>query len=738
MGLITELKRRNVIRVSIAYVVAAWLLAQVADLVLDVMGAPGIVLQSVVVILALGFVPAIIFAWAFEMTPEGIKKERNVDRSQSITHVTGQKLNYSIIALLVVTLGYFAYDKFMLQPQTLESSDSVGEEIASEAEDTYQSIAVLPFVNMSDDSSNEYFSDGLTEELLNILAKIKELRVAGRTSSFAFKGQNDDLRVIGEKLDVKSILEGSVRKDDQSKRVRITVQLINVADGYHLWSETYDRELVDIFAIQDEIAHEVAQALRITLLGEDETRLEQVVSTQINAYDVYLMGLQGLNLGGYVSLGDAANNFQQALALDPTYTPAKLGLVHSWSQLAQTGAITESEAIRKGLPLLEAILAEQADNSDAHVQLALLRDFENDPEKAEQAFTTALELNPRNAFGLQEFGRFLFDHGQIKRGMDLIDAAVEIEPYDVMVLWDQCQTNAIVQNIEAALSSCSRIRDIQPDSPLGYYGSANAHFHNGDLARTVRGFTDAIKYDPDDYEMLSGMCQFWLMLGDVEQAGLWQQRANAIGAGQPVPIRSQLMLYKYREQHQLALELAKQVIDQKLHDRFGSNAVFRQTLAYEAARLGDYQTALAAYRDAFPWAFETPIQSPQQLDAALYDVIQIAGLLKLAEPMSGHSAELLEIAKSHVDESPPGWGIWSTELRQAEIATIEGDKESAVNWLNKAWDKQWRADWRATLLHDAIITQLAGEPGYQELITRFETDMERQREEAYVLMDITR
>jgi len=738
MSFINELKRRNVFKVAAAYIIVGWLIMQAGEVLGPALHLPDWINSALAFFIILGFPLAIFFAWAFEMTPEGLKKERNVDRSQSITNVTGQKLNYSIIALLVVTLGYFAYDKFMLQPRTLESTDTLSGEIASEAEDTFQSIAVLPFVNMSDDSSNEYFSDGLTEELLNILSKIKDLRVAGRTSSFAFKGQNDDLRVIGEKLDVKSILEGSVRKDDQSKRVRITVQLINVEDGYHLWSETYDRELVDIFAIQDEIAHEVAQALRITLLGEDETRLEQVASTQINAYDVYLKGLQGLNLGGYVSLGDAANKFQQALALDPKYTPAKLGLVLSWSQLAQTGAITESEAIRKGLPLLEAILAEQADNSDAHVQLALLRDFENDPEKAEQAFTTALELNPRNAFGLQEFGRFLFDQGQIKRGMDLIDAAVEIEPYDVMVIWDQCQTNAIIQNIEAALSSCSRIRDIEPDSPLGYYGRANAHLHNGDLARTVRGFADAIKYDPDDYEMLSAMCQYWLMLGDVEQASLWQQRADAIGAGQPIPIQAQLMLYKYREQHQLALELAKQVIEQKLQDRFGSNAGFRQTLAYESARLGDYQTALAPYRDAFPWAFETPIQTPEQLDAALYDVIQIAGLLKLAEPISGHSTELLEIAKNHVDETPPGWGIWSTELRQAQIATIEGDKESAVNWLNKAWDKQWRFDWRQTLLEDAIITQLAGEPGYQELITRFEADMERQREEAYVLMDISR
>jgi TolB-like protein len=274
MSFFNELKRRNVIRVAAAYIIVGWLIMQAGDTLAPALHLPEWVNSLLVFFLLLGFPLALFFAWAFEMTPDGIKKEKEVDRSQSITQVTGQKLNYTIITLLIAALAYFAYDKFLVQPTSKTESTIVVEETAKPIEVTEQSIAVLPFVDMSATGDNEYFSDGLTEELLNILAKIKELRVAGRTSSFAFKGKDEDLRSIGEKLNVISILEGSVRKDDKRNRVRITAQLINVEDGYHLWSESYDRQLDDIFAIQDEIAHEVAKALRITLLGEDEARLE--------------------------------------------------------------------------------------------------------------------------------------------------------------------------------------------------------------------------------------------------------------------------------------------------------------------------------------------------------------------------------------------------------------------------------------------------------------------------------
>jgi len=731
-----ELKRRNVIKVAAAYVIIGWLIMQAGEVLSPALHLPDWINSALAFFLILGFPLAMFFAWAFEMTPDGLKKEKDINRSDSITNVTGRKLDFIVIGLLVMALGYFAWDKFLAargmdETATLETADQT-----ATPEDQFQTIAVLPFVNMSEDPNNEYFSDGLTEELLNTLAKIKELRVAGRTSSFAFKGKHDDLRIIGQKLNVNTILEGSVRK--AGNRVRITTQLINVEDGYHLWSETYDRELDDIFAIQEEIARKVAQALRITLLGEDEKRLKEVVSTEIGAYEIYMRAMQGLHEGAYVSLNNSVEQFQQVLALDPAFTPAKLGLVNAWSELANTGAITRSEALRQGLPLLETILAEQPDNSGARIQLALFRAFEEKPEAAEAQFISALEADPRNARGLQEYGRFLFNNQQVKRGMELIAAAVEIEPYDIRVLWDHCQTNAVLQNFDDALTSCDRIREIAPDSPLGYYGWALAHMHTGDMARTAKGYADAILRDPDDYEMQAAMCGFWINLGDVEQAELWQQRADAIGAGQPVPIMTRLALYKYREQHDLARGLAKQSLDRKIENRHGSNAIFRWVWAYESARADEFQAALMPYREAFPWAFETPLRVPGDLNDEIFDVIQIAGLLKLAEPMSDRPTQLLEIAENHVDRLPPGWGAWMPEMMQASIATIRGERQTAINWLNSAFQKNWRVRWRQSLLEDPIISRLADEPGYQELVARFETDMERQRAVAYELMGITK
>ncbi len=736
MSFINELKRRNVFKVAAAYAIVGWLIMQAGEVMSPALNLPGWVNSMLAFFLILGFPLAMFFAWAFEMTPEGIKKEKDVDRSQSMTSVTGQRLNYTIIALLVATLGYFAVDKFVLQPQTTDVSSPVASDSGDTPGDNFQTIAVLPFINMSEDASNEYFSDGLTEELLNILAKIKELRVAGRTSSFAFKGKNDDLRIIGEKLNVSTILEGSVRK--AGKRVRITAQLINVEDGYHLWSETYDRDLDDIFAIQDEIARKVAAALRITLLGEDEARLEQVASTDISAYDTYLQAMQGLHEGGYVSLNNATEKFQQALALDPAFAPAKLGLIATWYKLAQTGAITRAEALRQGLPLLETVLAEQPDNSEARIQLALLLVYQGNFQAAEAAFLAALDADPRNATGLQEFGRYLFDRGQTERGMQLIDAALEIEPYDTQVLWDHCQTNAYTQNVEASLSSCTRIRELLPNSPTGWYGWALAHLYDGDIARAAKGYADAIERDPDDYEMLSAMTRFWLHLGDVGRAEQWQQRADAIGAGQPVPIWSRISLYQYREQHHLALKLAQQSLDRQIEGRFGSNSGLRQTLAFELGRTGAYQTALKPYQQSFAWVFETPLDPPANVSTQVNDILQIAALLKLAEPLSERPAELLEIAEQHADQYPPGAGIWTADITRAAIATIRGQTQTALELLNSAWDKKWRITLPEILLNDVIFTQLAGEPGYQYLLARFDAEMERQRKVAYELMGIVK
>jgi len=729
VSIFSELKRRNVFRVAAAYVIVGWLIMQVGEVMAPALNLPDWILSALAFFVILGFPLALFFAWAFEMTPEGLRLERDVNRSQSITQVTGRKLDFTIIALLALALGYFAVDKFVLQQ--LESEQPLTE---SQAESRGHSIAVLPLADMSPAGDHEYFSDGLTEELLNILAKIQELRVAGRTSSFAFKGKNEDLRDIGRKLNVESILEGSVRKDEARNRVRITLQLINAEDGYHLWSETYDRDLDDIFAIQEEVAFEVAKALRITLLGEDAARLEQVATTEIDAYDLYLQGMHGIHQGGFVQLEEAVQKFQASLALDPHYTPARIGLVNAWTEMAQTGAITPHEATSRGIPLVETTLAEQPHNSAALVQMALLQSYIRDESKADEYFRKALELDSNSAQALQEYGRFLYNGGEIERGMELIEAALKIEPLDTRILWDQCQTNAQQSRRDVALPACERIMELEPHSPLGYYGMAQTYLYQGDLARTLRWYANAIEKDPGDFEMIAAMSLFWTELGDADRAQRWLQRAEAIGAGQAVPTVARVHLYQFQERFDLAGELAEKALERSFEDRHGAGSALRLTVAFNASLRGDFEHALAPYRRVYPWAFEAELEVPAELSNDVDDLLVVASLMKQADPLSDRPGQLLAAVEPSLDQFYPGWGIWHGNSRRARIEAIQGNYDKALEYLTRARAQGFFIYWRFYLLNDPVFNQLKEESGFQELIAWYQDEMDRQREVAYELM----
>ena len=340
MSFFAELKRRNVIRVGIAYVVIGWFLAQIAEFAFENFGAPDWVLKSVVVILLLGLPLALFFAWAFEMTPEGVKREEEVDRAQSVTHTTGRKLDRVIIVTLIFALGYFVWERQSNIEDAIVAEPSSVAELEHETVDSpvVRSIAVLPFVNMSSDQEQEWFSDGLTEELLNALARTPDLLVAARTSSFKFKGSNEDAPTIARALGVAHILEGSVRRG--GGQLRITAQLIRASDGFHLWSQTYDRSPDDVIAIQEEIAVEIATALETAMDPEALARMVSAGTSSVAAFNAYL---QGLAYGATtVSTGDAytflgaRDSYERAIALDPNFSLAYWKLADFWNIQLQT------------------------------------------------------------------------------------------------------------------------------------------------------------------------------------------------------------------------------------------------------------------------------------------------------------------------------------------------------------------------------------------------------------------
>jgi len=334
MSLYAELKRRNVVRVGIAYAVIGWILAQIAEFAFENFGAPEWVLKTVVVFLLLGLPLALFFAWAFEITPDGVKREEDVDRSQSITQNTGRRLDRAIIGLLVLALGYFIWERQAVD----EQDDAVDQSSVAAIDENVtpgpkkRSIAVLPFVNMSSDEEQEWFSDGLTEELLNALARTPDLLVAARTSSFRYKGSSDDIQTIAAALGVAHVLEGSVRRDRD--RLRVTAQLIRASDGFHLWSQTYDRNPEDVITIQEEVAIEIATALETAMDPEALAKMMSSGTDSVAAFNAYLQGLaygaDTLSTGDAYEFLGARDAFERAVELDPTFVLAYWELARFW------------------------------------------------------------------------------------------------------------------------------------------------------------------------------------------------------------------------------------------------------------------------------------------------------------------------------------------------------------------------------------------------------------------------
>jgi TolB-like protein len=733
VSLFAELKRRNVFRVGIAYAVTSWLLIQVSDILLESIGAPPWVMQTMFVVLGVGFVITLFFAWAFELTPEGVKRESEVDRSQSITQHTGQKLNYTIIALLVLALGYFAWDKFVTQPRDVTATATTAAALEADTLNETHSIAVLPFVNMSEDSSNEYFSDGLTEELLNILAKIKKMRVAGRTSSFAFKGKDDDLRTIGEKLNVQSILEGSVRKDEARNRVRITAQLVNVEDGYHLWSETYDRDLDDIFAIQEEIARKVADALKVTLLGEDEERIAAQAVTDLSAYDLYLRGLQQINTHSFASLNEAVVTFEQAIKQDPSFLPAKLKLAQTWLDLAFTGAVSRAEAAKKSQPLLTSILEAGTANAETHVLLSRVMWATKDDTGREHELKQALNFDPRNVEALRETGRFIyFIGGDAAKGLEYVQEAERLDPYSVDVLWDLISFYAFMGQPELVLPYAQRLGEIRPESPNRFWGPGMAYEANGQLATSLDFQVKAIRLDPNDYELPAGIATIWLALGDVEQAERWATLADDMGADQPSPISTRVQIYEYREQYGLAADMAKRALDRELDNRRGTSYVFKRAYISNLVRQGDIQQAIEYFQTELPGAFKAPLDlTPSELRRSYRELLDIALLLQIQDSASEKAVELINAAEQQMHLIDNRFLPWARALERAKIAAARNNKPAAIEQLEQAYELGMRMRWQNLLMSNIAFNDLHNEPGFKQLVARFEEDMERQRELAY-------
>jgi len=420
MSLFQELKRRNVFRVSIAYAIVAWLILQILDVVVPILEIPDWVGKAVLLVVALGFPIVLVFAWAFELTPEGLKFERDVDRSQSITSTTGRKLDFMIIGVLVIALVLFSLDKFLW---SAESESPVAEK---------RSIAVLPFINMSGDPEQQYFSDGISEEILNALVRVEGISVASRTSSFNFRDHEQSIPEIADALGVLFVLEGSVRKS--GNQVRITAQLIDAESDRHLWSDTYDRELVNIFVIQSEIANAITNAIHAELgVASDVEVPVKTLTENMNAYDLYLKGSMAFSRrASPQDVIDSINWLEQAVALDPEFAAAwellsaTYVIVPFWGvtdrpleeylQLS-TDAVDRALGIEPELVLARAVKANNLESAPPYRVLEAMREYEH-----------ALALEPTNVTANHWYGISLSQLGFFDEGIAAQQRCLDIDP----------------------------------------------------------------------------------------------------------------------------------------------------------------------------------------------------------------------------------------------------------------------------------------------------------------------
>jgi TolB-like protein/DNA-binding winged helix-turn-helix (wHTH) protein/tetratricopeptide (TPR) repeat protein len=389
--------------------------------------------------------------------------------SESITHFALRKLDFIIITVLVLALGYFAYDKFLLQPESGEVFGDIG-----------RSIAVLPFVNMSGDSGDEYFSDGLSEEILNLLVKIPELRVAARTSSFSYKGKDVKIAQIGEELDVTHVLEGSVRR--AGNRVRITAKLVKADDGFHLWSETFDRTLDDIFVIQDEIASAVVDALKVKLL-------DAMPTTEVTDPEVYALYLQGRyfdNLKGKENWEKAVSAFRQTLAIDPEYAPAWVAISGTYTYQTRAKLLSREKGSALALEAVERALAIDNNMASAWASLAYWkRYYEWDWEGATAALDKALQLEPNNARALSVAASLAGNLGQTSAATVLHEQALARDPLNLTSLSALGQDYMRNGRLDEAIETFSRLVALNPEYLTGHSNLGRAYFLKGDVKRAL-------------------------------------------------------------------------------------------------------------------------------------------------------------------------------------------------------------------------------------------------------------
>jgi serine/threonine-protein kinase len=510
-----ELRRRSVFRVGVAYAVVAWILAQVAATVLPVFNAPQWVLQSLFILLAVGFPSALIMAWVYELTPEGPRVTADSATLEGDPAATHRKFDLAVIGLLAFALLFVVLKEYVVGPL-----------IGSQG--SRASIAVLAFENMSGDPGQEFLSDGIAEELSTVLAGVPGLRVASRTSSFSFKGKGESLPAIAAALNVKHILEGSVRQDGD--RIRITAQLIDVSTDSHLWTESYDRNVANIFAVQDEIALRIKEALQLEILGDDAVPLKARRTENLQAYESYLKGLEAHRRGLPASnLFDAQRHYQQAIELDPDFAQAHARLAGSYIGLGNFRALIPAEAFKQAEAAVMRSLELDPNLAEGHSMLGWVRlSYHWDWIGAEQSFRRAIDIEPSAFAGYQGLSYALSTQGRLDEALTQARKAYDLDPLSAFARMAVRAVYYKQRDFNAAIAWSEKILELAPNDGLNIAFLGITHALRGDPLDLVLPFAErALHAVRDDPSVDLAVALMHALVGNDQQA---QETANRIAA----------------------------------------------------------------------------------------------------------------------------------------------------------------------------------------------------------------
>ena len=478
MGLVSELRRRNVHRMAVLYLVAAWLIMQVAEVLIGLVHLPEWIGPTILALLAIGFPIALFFSWFYEITPEGISLEKDVAAGESITHATGRRMDFIVISLLAAAVILFAYDKWWIGPPPEKS------------------IAVMAFENMSGDPEQEYFSDGVSEEILNVLAHIPDLHVTSRSSSFSFKGKSTDIPTIARQLGVATILEGSVRKS--GNRVRVTAQLIDASSDKHVWSETYDRDLEDIFALQDEISAAIVGALKEHLELPPDTAPRVIAAVGLDAHDAYLRGRYLIVQRTHTSVQGALREFEKAVLLDPDYAlaHAELAMAILLATRRNYGDLTRTEAIARATAHAERAMALAPALAEAYVANGFLLYVQENLEEAETHFKRAIEINPNYSIAYNWMDLTYLKLGRIDEAFSMAEMALHLDPLSRVGVYNFVLKLLNRRRLDEAAREIDKLAVFAPAWAASLRGDLTSV--NGNWSNAILWKLEALKLSPEE------------------------------------------------------------------------------------------------------------------------------------------------------------------------------------------------------------------------------------------------